>query len=100
MVPVISLVGFGLLDRGFPVVCCAEKDSLFFFVFLCLLHMISLKSTKMMCLINYYQVGRCVEIGIPMLILFVAFSQVMNVVRVKFVIDLPRISWSQCASLF
>ncbi|XP_071930585.1 nucleobase-ascorbate transporter 2-like isoform X3 [Coffea arabica] len=39
MVPVISLVGFGLFDRGFPVV------------------------------------GRCVEIGIPMLILFVAFSQ-------------------------
>ncbi|KAL6546490.1 DUF1279 superfamily [Orobanche minor] len=41
MVPVISLVGFGLLDRGFPVV------------------------------------GRCVEIGIPMFILFVAFSQVL-----------------------
>ncbi|KAH9749066.1 nucleobase-ascorbate transporter 2 [Citrus sinensis] len=39
MVPVISLVGFGLFDRGFPVV------------------------------------GRCVEIGIPMLILFIAFSQ-------------------------
>ncbi|KAH9620721.1 hypothetical protein KSS87_020211 [Heliosperma pusillum] len=40
MVPVISLVGFGLLDRGFPVV------------------------------------GRCVEIGVPMLILFVVFSQI------------------------
>lgn len=52
--------------------------------------MISLKSTKMMCLINYYQVGRCVEIGIPMLILFVAFSQVTNIGRVKFVIDLPH----------
>ncbi|CAL5409997.1 unnamed protein product [Camellia sinensis] len=42
MVPVISLVGFGLFDRGFPVV------------------------------------GRCVEIGIPMLILFVAFSQYLK----------------------
>ncbi|TXG47872.1 hypothetical protein EZV62_027166 [Acer yangbiense] len=39
MVRVISLVGFGLFDRGFPVV------------------------------------GRCVEIGIPMLNLFIAFSQ-------------------------
>ncbi|TQD82310.1 hypothetical protein C1H46_032154 [Malus baccata] len=42
MVPVISLVGFGLFDRGFPVV------------------------------------GKCVEIGIPMLILFVAFSQYLK----------------------
>ncbi|CAB4306644.1 unnamed protein product [Prunus armeniaca] len=42
MVPVISLVGFGLFDRGFPVV------------------------------------GRCVEIGIPMLILFVVFSQYLK----------------------
>ncbi|XP_047947848.1 nucleobase-ascorbate transporter 2 [Salvia hispanica] len=42
MAPVISLVGFGLLDRGFPVV------------------------------------GRCVEIGIPMLVLFIAFSQYLK----------------------
>lgn len=42
MVPVMALVGFGLFDRGFPVV------------------------------------GRCVEIGIPMLILFVAFSQYLK----------------------
>uniref|UniRef100_A0A7N0U2C8 Nucleobase-ascorbate transporter 2 n=1 Tax=Kalanchoe fedtschenkoi TaxID=63787 RepID=A0A7N0U2C8_KALFE len=42
MVPVISLVGFGLFDRGFPVV------------------------------------GRCVETGIPMLILFVLLSQYLK----------------------
>ncbi|GLT68324.1 hypothetical protein SLA2020_405700 [Shorea laevis] len=42
MVPVIALAGFGLFDRGFPVL------------------------------------GRCVEIGIPMLILFVAFSQYLK----------------------
>ncbi|KAG5030927.1 hypothetical protein JHK85_014909 [Glycine max] len=42
MVPVIALVGFGLFDRGFPVV------------------------------------GHCVEIGIPMLILFVVFSQYLK----------------------
>ncbi|CAM8985856.1 unnamed protein product [Rhodiola kirilowii] len=42
MVPVISLVGFGLFDRGFPVV------------------------------------GKCVEIGIPMLILFVLLSQYLK----------------------
>ncbi|KAL2475158.1 Nucleobase-ascorbate transporter 2 [Abeliophyllum distichum] len=45
--PVIALVGFGLLDRGFPVV------------------------------------GRCVEIGIPMLILFVAFSQYLKHFQMK-----------------
>ncbi|WOK95653.1 hypothetical protein Cni_G04360 [Canna indica] len=39
MVPVVALVGFGLFDRGFPVV------------------------------------GQCVEIGVPMLILFIATSQ-------------------------
>lgn len=42
MVPVITLVGFGLFDRGFPMV------------------------------------GTCVEIGIPMLILFVVFSQYLK----------------------
>lgn len=47
MVPVISLVGIGLLDRGFPVA------------------------------------GRCVEIGIPMFILFVAFSQYMKNFQAK-----------------
>lgn len=47
MVPVVSLVGFGLLDRGFPVV------------------------------------GRCVEIGIPMLILFVIFSQYLKHFQIR-----------------
>lgn len=42
MVPVIALAGFGLFDRGFPVV------------------------------------GRCVEIGIPMFILFIVFSQYLK----------------------
>nr|GMD86460.1 nucleobase-ascorbate transporter 2 [Ipomoea batatas]GMD89515.1 nucleobase-ascorbate transporter 2 [Ipomoea batatas] len=42
MVPVVSLVGLGLLDKGFPVV------------------------------------GQCVEIGVPMFILFVAFSQYLK----------------------
>ncbi|KAK1301554.1 Nucleobase-ascorbate transporter 2 [Acorus calamus] len=42
MVPVVALLGFGLLDRGFP------------------------------------QVGKCVEIGVPMLILFIVLSQYMK----------------------
>ncbi|KAK6124278.1 hypothetical protein DH2020_041969 [Rehmannia glutinosa] len=54
MVPVISLVGFGLLDRGFPVV------------------------------------GRCVEIGIPMFILFVAFSQYLKHFQTKQIPVLER----------
>ncbi|XP_077227834.1 nucleobase-ascorbate transporter 2-like [Tasmannia lanceolata] len=47
MVPVIALVGFGLFDRGFPVV------------------------------------GKCVEIGVPMLILFIAFSQYLKHFQAK-----------------
>ncbi|CAL9756088.1 unnamed protein product [Musa acuminata subsp. burmannicoides] len=47
MVPVVSLVGFGLFDRGFPVV------------------------------------GRCVEIGIPMLILFIASSQYLKHLHIR-----------------
>ncbi|KAI4304420.1 hypothetical protein MLD38_039934 [Melastoma candidum] len=50
MVPVIALAGFGLFDRGFPVV------------------------------------GRCVEIGIPMLILFVVLSQYLKNFQLR---DLP-----------
>lgn len=47
MVPVVSLAGFGLFYRGFPVV------------------------------------GRCVEIGVPMVILFVAFSQYLKHFHVR-----------------
>ncbi|KAL6201336.1 hypothetical protein ACLB2K_025050 [Fragaria x ananassa] len=54
MVPVIALVGFGMFDRGFPLV------------------------------------GRCVEIGIPMLILFVAFSQYLKNFHLKQIPVLER----------
>lgn len=54
MVPVVALVGFGLFDRGFPVV------------------------------------GRCVEIGVPMLILFVAASQYLKYIHVRRVPILER----------
>lgn len=37
---------------------------------------------------NVYQVGRCVEIGVPMLILFVAFSQVLLLSKI-FLLFLP-----------
>ncbi|KAL8140538.1 hypothetical protein V2J09_006559 [Rumex salicifolius] len=47
LVPVIALTGFGLFDRGFPVV------------------------------------GRCVEIGIPMLILFIGLSQYLKHFQLK-----------------
>ncbi|KAF5472948.1 hypothetical protein F2P56_009603 [Juglans regia] len=47
MAPVIALVGFGMFDRGFPVV------------------------------------GRCVEIGVPMLILFIIFSQYLKNFQVR-----------------
>ncbi|CAL5214171.1 unnamed protein product [Lathyrus oleraceus] len=54
MVPVITLVGFGLFDRGFPVV------------------------------------GTCVEIGIPMLILFIIFSQYLKNFQTRHVPILER----------
>ncbi|CAL9774890.1 unnamed protein product [Musa acuminata subsp. burmannicoides] len=56
MVPVVSLVGFGLFDRGFPVV------------------------------------GRCVEIGVPMLILFIAASQYLKHLHVRRLPILERFS--------
>ncbi|KAJ3709331.1 hypothetical protein LUZ61_013036 [Rhynchospora tenuis] len=54
MVPVVALVGFGLFDRGFPVV------------------------------------GRCVEIGLPMLILFVALSQYFKWIYTRHIPVLER----------
>lgn len=82
MAPVIALVGFGLFDRGFPVVLLP---------FFLILNLLLSKWNKMKIYtscdvthilftidsLNFYQVGRCVEIGIPMLILFIAFSQVL-----------------------
>ncbi|KAJ6827424.1 nucleobase-ascorbate transporter 2 [Iris pallida] len=56
MVPVVSLVGFGLFNRGFPVV------------------------------------GRCVEIGVPMLILFVAASQYLKHIHARRMPLLERFS--------
>ncbi|KAJ4806564.1 Xanthine/uracil permease family protein [Rhynchospora pubera] len=56
MAPVVALVGFGLFDRGFPVV------------------------------------GRCVEIGLPMLVLYVALSQYLKHILVKHLPILERFS--------
>ncbi|CAN6204147.1 unnamed protein product [Urochloa humidicola] len=63
MVPVITLVGLGLFERGFPVV------------------------------------GKCVEIGLPMLILFVALSQYLKHVNVRHVPVLERFSMLMCIAL-
>ncbi|RLN03951.1 hypothetical protein C2845_PM13G11270 [Panicum miliaceum] len=56
MVPVIALAGFGLFERGFPVI------------------------------------GKCVEIGLPMLVLFVALSQYLKHVQVRHFPILERFS--------
>lgn len=56
MVPVVALAGFGLFDKGFPVV------------------------------------GRCVEIGVPMLILFIVSSQYLKHIYVRHVPILERFS--------
>ncbi|CAA7410248.1 unnamed protein product [Spirodela intermedia] len=54
MAPVVALVGFGLFDRGFPVV------------------------------------GRCVEVGLPMLFLFISVSQYLKHIQVRHVPVLER----------
>eukprot|EP01018_Ginkgo_biloba_P003539 Gb_26069 [translate_table: standard] len=63
MVPVISLVGLGLLERGFP------------------------------------EVGKCVEIGIPMLILFVAFQQYLKHIQARHLPIFERFSLLICVTL-
>ncbi|XP_078428232.1 nucleobase-ascorbate transporter 2-like [Wolffia australiana] len=56
MAPVVALVGFGLLDRGFPLL------------------------------------GQCVEIGLPMLLLFVIISQYLKRIQLRHVPVLERFS--------
>lgn len=63
MVPVVSLVGLGLFERGFPLI------------------------------------GSCVEIGLPMLILFVALSQYLKHVLVRHVPIMERFSMLVCIAL-
>ncbi|KAM0864590.1 hypothetical protein ACQ4PT_043819 [Festuca glaucescens] len=63
MVPVVSLVGLGLFERGFPMI------------------------------------GSCVEIGLPMLILFVALSQYLKHVHVRHVPIMERFSMLVCIAL-
>jgi hypothetical protein len=63
MAPVVALLGFGLFERGFPVV------------------------------------GRCVEVGLPMLILFVVLSQYLKNVQIKDIPVLERFSLFICIAL-
>uniref|UniRef100_A0A804QZT5 Nucleobase-ascorbate transporter 2 n=1 Tax=Zea mays TaxID=4577 RepID=A0A804QZT5_MAIZE len=63
MTPVVALLGFGLFERGFPVV------------------------------------GRCVEIGLPMLILFVVLSQYLKNIQIKEIPILERFSLFICVAL-
>ncbi|EMS45947.1 Nucleobase-ascorbate transporter 2 [Triticum urartu] len=63
MAPVVALLGFGLFERGFPVV------------------------------------GRCVEVGLPMLILFVVLSQYLKNVQIREIPILERFSLFICIAL-
>ncbi|KAK8453701.1 hypothetical protein SEVIR_5G329400v4 [Setaria viridis] len=63
MAPVVALLGFGLFERGFPVV------------------------------------GRCVEVGLPMLILFVVLSQYLKNIQIKDIPILERFSLFICIAL-
>ncbi|CAO2197537.1 unnamed protein product [Urochloa humidicola] len=63
MAPVVALLGFGLFERGFPVV------------------------------------GRCVEVGLPMLIFFIVFSQYLKNIQIKDIPILERFSLFICIAL-
>ncbi|GJN34209.1 hypothetical protein PR202_gb22853 [Eleusine coracana subsp. coracana] len=75
MVPVVALVGLGLFERGFPVNRSQLTEDII------------------------SQVGKCVEIGLPMLILFVAFSQYLKHVHVRNAPVLERFSLLLCIAL-
>ena len=77
-VPLVALSGFGLYELGFPVVYifAASTSSCFLYIFydiMCDSHFV---------VIFEFQLAKCVEIGLPEIIILVVFSQVIN----KFII--------------
>ncbi|WVZ93285.1 hypothetical protein U9M48_039280 [Paspalum notatum var. saurae] len=71
MVPVVALAGLGLFERGFPVVKAL---------------------TSAISLLSHHHIGTCVEIGLPMLVLFVALSQYLKHVQLRHFPILERFS--------
>lgn len=69
-VPLVALVGFGLYELGFPGVMIVP---LHIFTHFC-------KTTLLMLILDSYlmQVAKCVEIGLPELIILVFISQVCD----------------------
>ncbi|KAF7140554.1 hypothetical protein RHSIM_Rhsim06G0167000 [Rhododendron simsii] len=63
MAPVVGLVGFGMFQRGFPA------------------HVLCLTSKILSVAMSELQLGNCVEIGIPMLLLIIGLSQYLKHVR-------------------
>jgi len=78
MVPVVALVGIGLFERGFPVV----KD-LTSTISLLSHHVVNTDNLLLSFRIIYLmsQIATCAEIGLPMLVLFVALSQYLKHVQ-------------------
>lgn len=80
MAPVIGLVGLGLFERGFPSVSNIVKIfSIGFNSFTTRVQFRSFafihKLYEHICIV-VLQLGNCVEIGIPMLLLVIGLSQV------------------------
>ncbi|KAE9457931.1 hypothetical protein C3L33_10165, partial [Rhododendron williamsianum] len=67
MAPVVGLVGFGMFQRGFPAVAWQ--------------HVLCLTSKILSVAMSELQLGNCVEIGIPMLLLIIGLSQYLKHVR-------------------
>jgi len=65
-VPLVALAGFGLYEHGFPLVCYCFTWSLFQFYNIFL-------NTELFC---FWQLAKCIEIGLPEIILLLLFSQV------------------------
>jgi hypothetical protein len=82
MAPVVGLVGLGLIHRGFPTVGVAQISILSTTVLVNSLYGIFHITLFYAFLILWlkFQLGNCVEIGIPMLLLVIGLSQVSDLV--------------------
>lgn len=78
-VPLVSLAGFGLYEFGFPGVSVfpLHLEWIVVKIFLGLLICYSFYQNRMLMLALDIQVAKCVEIGLPQLIILILVSQVM-----------------------
>lgn len=94
MTPVVGLVGLGLFHRGFPAVGTKYN----FFAInehkVCYMNVHYPEFLSFLLPIISFQLGNCVEIGLPMLFLVIGLSQVSKLYNV--LVQLKFFSDSRC----